>query len=75
MREFICVVCGAKGIDNSHTQKRKYCSKQCSDYYHHKKRYSDSPCKYNEGVVCVDHKCNRCGWNPDVARKRAEAMV
>lgn len=31
-------------------------------------------CQYNEGVVCFPKKkqCNRCGWCPSVAERRAE---
>lgn len=27
------------------------------------------PCLYNDGVVCDDFKCGRCGFNPE-GRKR-----
>lgn len=28
-------------------------------------------CPYNEGVVCPDcTQCARCGWHPEVAKKR-----
>ena len=31
-------------------------------------------CKYNEGVGCgpFNHKCEKCGWNPEVAKARLE---
>lgn len=33
-------------------------------------------CKFNDGVLCSEHyaeKCARCGWNPEVAKKRIES--
>ena len=76
MREYTCVVCGEKGIDRSPGQNRKFCSKECQMRYWNRKRdgYSDECCKYNDGVACTDGKCNNCGWNPAVAKKRSEAL-
>lgn len=33
-------------------------------------------CKFNDGVHCEEQysaKCARCGWNPEVAKKRIES--
>lgn len=27
-------------------------------------------CPYNSGVTCGWQECDRCGWNPDVSKKR-----
>lgn len=27
-------------------------------------------CRYNEGCICISRDCYRCGWNPEVARRR-----
>lgn len=33
-------------------------------------------CRYNPGIVCEqkDNPCNKCGWNPAVARERSEKI-
>lgn len=31
-------------------------------------------CRYNEGVSCKDRRCDRCGWNPLVAKIRQLQM-
>lgn len=36
---------------------------------------SDAPdCPYNEGVGCYFHKCQHCGWHPDVEAQRKEQL-
>ena len=77
MREFTCIVCGAKDIDRSHTQSKVFCSLECKNY-HWRKTHSQGAiefekCVFNEGVACDLHRCGRCGWNPTVAKKRLEA--
>ncbi len=76
MREFTCVVCGTKVIDTSRTQNRMFCSKLCSNRYYEKKRSKpiEAVCKYNDGVLCANHKCDRCGWNPVVEKARKEKL-
>ena len=27
-------------------------------------------CVFNKPIDCNDHKCDNCGWNPEVAAKR-----
>lgn len=35
-----------------------------------------TPCPNNEVVICSDHsQCSRCGWDPEVAKKRMEAIT
>lgn len=78
MREFTCIVCGKKGIDRSHSYNKKFCSQPCRErnwYLAHRVVNSDEQCcKYNDGVACSDAKCDKCGWNPEVAKKRQEAF-
>lgn len=45
----------------------KYCRKECKSEPIVKVR-----CPYNEGVECMRVKCETCGWNPDVAKRRME---
>ena len=28
------------------------------------------PCLFNEAVLCNEQKCEKCGWNPKVAKDR-----
>jgi len=30
-------------------------------------------CPYRDGVSCHVRKCDKCGWNPEVAKARLEA--
>ena len=78
MREFTCIVCGKKGIDRSNSHDKKFCSKKCSRRNWYLTHLDDQPekqdCKYNEGVSCFDGKCEKCGWNPEVAKRRSEFL-
>ena len=71
MREFTCIVCGAKGIDGTTRGNRVFCSKKCCNKYQTLKLI---PCKFNEGVNCEKQECSNCGWTPDVAQRRKEAL-
>ena len=79
MREFVCKECGAKGIDHSAMQNKVFCSRRCYFRYYAKAHKNvckvELPCVFNEGVACWDRKCESCGWNPEVAKKRMEALV
>lgn len=34
------------------------------------------PCPNNGAVICPDHsQCGKCGWNPQVAEKRLDAVI
>lgn len=77
MREFNCVVCGKLAIDKGSSVEAKYCSDECRN----KGRYLRSikprvvvVCKYNEGVDCLNEKCDKCGWNPEVEKRRKETL-
>ena len=73
MKEFTCVVCGAKAIDRGSRQDAKCCSAKCNNRYQYKKTYVPKvyfPCEYNAGVACTEQKCNDCGWNPAVENMR-----
>lgn len=32
-------------------------------------------CPHNEMVACTTAKCERCGWDPTVAKKRLDALL
>lgn len=33
------------------------------------------PCKFNQAVVCEGPECYHCGWDPEVAKERAEKII
>ena len=77
-REFTCIYCGAKSIDRSTSQSKKYCDITCQRaYLNQKKRKKldvDCTCIHNRNVLCNLQKCSTCGWNPNVELKRKEAI-
>jgi hypothetical protein len=77
-REIRCLNCGKKVIDRSNTQQRKFCSKRCQSGYSHRSKQNainNAQCLYNDGVVCIDHQCENCGWNPAIAKEREEKIL
>ena len=79
-RELTCIVCGEKAVDRSRAQNRMYCSKQCRMIHFRQnlgaKLGLNAPsCVHNNGVLCEDHKCGNCGWNPEVEQKRKEDLA
>ena len=78
-KEFYCICCGAKGIDMGRGHARKYCSRECADFYkrtHRKTAVPKGPsCRYNDGVFCDKQACDGCGWNPAVEKSRKEILV
>lgn len=71
-KEFVCIVCGKKGLDYSGGSK-KYCCKWCRDKA--RGHIGGYTCKYNETVNCTIPDCSRCGWNPTVAKERSEKLL
>lgn len=71
MKEFTCIVCGARGFDRSLSENKMYCSKKCRN------KHSASlltQCKYNDAILCERQKCRSCGWNPEVEKRRKEKL-
>ena len=31
-------------------------------------------CRFNRGVECSERNCGACGWNPNVNKKRVDAL-
>ena len=58
-----------------------FCSERCNAAHrrHRKKLCVDLPeerqCVFNQGVLCEDNKCENCGWNPAVEKRRKEALT
>lgn len=78
-KEITCLCCGAKAIDMSRTGTKKFCSEQCAQLHFRRSRgvgvkTVSPPCIHNIGVLCAEHKCGRCGWNPKVELRRKEAL-
>lgn len=77
-RYYKCAVCGKRGMDTSNRQNRKFCSPECSELYYRRKngvgidKEDRQYCQFNDGVECYQRKCGKCGWNPEVAKKRLE---
>ena len=75
-REFTCILCGAKCIDKGRSQSAKFCSNRCRDRAYRRGINQDNrtKCMHNDGVICNDHKCDGCGWNPEVQKARKEKV-
>lgn len=75
MRTYSCLWCGAICTTNRGNQ--KYCSTHCSQLYRDKLRHPPVAfvqCKFNHAVECSHGDCDRCGWNPEVEKKRKERL-
>ena len=79
-----CAWCGDVFAAKSKTA--KYCNISCYNKARAERYYSNSrlqreqmdldSCQYNSGVSCVPMgDCSKCGWNPEVARKRFERIL
>lgn len=76
MKEFICEYCGKKAISTARGGKQqKYCSNECR-VLGIKRRggWCGDACPHNPEVLCTDPDCDKCGWNPEVEKKRKEAL-
>lgn len=77
--ENICQECGRPFSGHGG---RKYCSDHCYNIHHYrlrKAKLAAAPakvCPYNEGVNCPGgSSCEKCGWNPEVAKERTAAFL
>ena len=39
---------------------------------HYKK---DMSCPHNDALICERKNCRKCGWNPNVAKRRVEELL
>jgi hypothetical protein len=57
---------------------KKYCSEKCRNIKRRIERGeglgTGMRCKNNQGVVCEIQRCENCGWNPVVEKRRKEAL-
>ena len=76
-----CIQCGTEFKTGN--EKQTCCSRLCLKVYRVlNEEYDDSlewrevngrwQCPYNVAVECETRTCSRCGWNPRVAKARAE---
>lgn len=75
----VCLICGKEFVMTR--PDRKFCSRDCayvsaSRAARARKRgeilENGTDCPYNKALVCSERKCDSCGWNPDVAKRRSE---
>ena len=72
-KAFICRYCGKEFMSTAH--EALYCCPSHRKKYRWEVRQKVVACKHNCGVNCTaDASCDRCGWNPVVAKKRMEAL-
>ncbi len=76
MREFTCQWCGKVAISKTcGGYLQKYCSKECKmKAYHAQMKYQGESCLHNPEIICKIPKCDTCGWNPEVEKKRKELL-
>ena len=67
-----CVVCGS--LFTALRSDSKYCCRKCANKARSFKEVIHYECPYNKELDCTSQKCNKCGWNPEVAKARMEAM-
>lgn len=71
-----CENCGKQFETNyEHT---RFCGYPCA-YQARLRRIKEardgSKCPYNEALICLDKKCEACGWNPEVAQRRIDEIM
>ena len=86
MIEFNCAYCGnVKRVYRTRDASR-FCSKSCAMKYRQSRKQLQhrgqkgmlwgKECVFNpEAVHCGIKDCARCGWNPEVAKARLEAIA
>lgn len=79
MKMITCQLCG-KSVPYDR-YRTKFCSKDCYNKFRVMlvangiNAWQQTLCRHNEGVACKESKCDTCGWNPAVSRKRTKCMV
>ncbi len=80
MYEFTCEYCGKVVEVERKWQVQRFCDKSCAASYRNKLMAGKNPtpgdCIYQpESIMCDRRKCSKCGWNPEVAHARLEAIM
>ena len=78
MKQYTCLGCGTEFTSDRF---RKYCSNRCNKAHNARTHRAGiivplpNECVLTEGVVCTDRKCETCGWNPKISRKRLATIL
>ena len=67
-KEYCCHSCANKGRALKAVNKGNY--DESLDWFRHDGRWE---CPYESAVSCEIRNCDKCGWNPEVAKARLEA--
>ena len=74
----VCLICSKEFVKTR--LDRKYCSRSCAFIAANRAARArnrgeitenGTDCPYNKSVVCTNRKCDSCGWNPVVAKRRS----
>ena len=68
--------------------RQKHCSHTCANQHRENAGFDTTlnwkrsatnkwvwQCPYNKECECYGRRCNKCGWNPEVAKARTEAIM
>lgn len=82
MYEYTCPECGVTKQVRYAWEVRTYCSKKCRGkalarkYEQEREANAVSECVFQpETIMCSKRECDRCGWNPEVAKARLDALT
>lgn len=70
--ELTCLCCGKKF--KADRKSRKFCSHSCSGHFRVVPE-NGVECPNNQFVNCYDLRCDKCGWNPVVAKARLDKFL
>lgn len=71
-----CEYCG-KQFETNYSCTR-FCGYPClqqAKKHRIKEARGASQCPHNNYLICLDKKCDTCGWNPEVAQQRMEKIL
>lgn len=74
-----CVWCNTPFQQKANSQ--KYCSPQCAKQAHLDANAHLRPvpqrhkCPHNANLMCERRTCSRCGWNPEVEKRRRAKIL
>ena len=76
--DFQCEFCGRTRTVSRRAYIGRFCSVSCSNLsrYKNKTTHNESgKCIFQpDSILCEDLACEKCGWNPDVAKARLETI-
>lgn len=81
MYEFNCEYCGKLRRVASRHDASRFCSRSCAKKWEWEQKGAAIvegffECVYQpESIMCDRKICSKCGWNPEVAKARLEAIT